>query len=180
MLPLLVVVSLLFSSLSLAAAPPPRRDPIHIPVLRRRHVRRGSPVDVNHYAGVAAGLRNKYNFGRSVSRRAQTAGIAITNQVRRMSGVARPRFITHQRVPIQATLRQSVSVLRKLVVVQSVAVRRLTQRFRSGPNPSILSSTRVHRTCGLPVQTALPVIRAPLSWTRQSQAPSRLEMNASP
>jgi hypothetical protein len=69
-----IVVSLLFSSFSVAAAPPSRRDPIQIPVFRRSHVLRGGRVDLNGYARVAAGLRRKYKYGSSVSRRAQNDG----------------------------------------------------------------------------------------------------------
>jgi hypothetical protein len=84
MLRSILVSLLLFSSLSAAAAPPPRRDPIHIPMSRRRNARRGdSPVDLDHYVNAANALRQKYNIGSPMSRRAaQTAAIPITNQVR--------------------------------------------------------------------------------------------------
>ncbi|KAI0250106.1 aspartic peptidase domain-containing protein [Lactifluus subvellereus] len=82
MLPSIVVSLLLFPSLSVAAAPPPpRRDPLHIPVLRRRHVPRDGDAVLDHYANMAAALRGKYNYGPSpMSRRAQTTDISVTNQ----------------------------------------------------------------------------------------------------
>jgi hypothetical protein len=64
-----VVFSLLFSSFSVAAAPPLRRGPIHIPVLRRNY---GDKGDVSRYARVAANLRRKYKFRSSLSRRGQS------------------------------------------------------------------------------------------------------------
>ncbi|KAI0250122.1 aspartic peptidase domain-containing protein [Lactifluus subvellereus] len=80
-----IVVSLLFfPSLSVAAAsPPPRREPLHIPVLRRRHEPRDGDAVLDHYANLAANLRGKYNYGPPVSRRARaktsTVDITITN-----------------------------------------------------------------------------------------------------
>jgi hypothetical protein len=114
----IVASLLLFSSLSLAAAPPLlKRDPIHIPLIRRRHghERRDGLVDLHKYAGILTNLRVKYGYGHnsSVSRRAD---IPLTNQVRRMSGMAQHRFITYTnkyRPQIQATLCQSVAALRK-------------------------------------------------------------------
>jgi hypothetical protein len=91
---------LLCFSVFVAAAPPLRRDPrdpIHIPVVRRRHERlgRGDPVDLSLYAKVATNLQTKYHGDRpSVSRRATAADISLTNEVRLRSGVTRPRFIT--------------------------------------------------------------------------------------
>ena len=63
---------------------PPRRDPLHIPVIRRNNVpRRGGEVDVDYYSGVIAGLRKKYKFDSpKASRQAQTVDINIINQVR--------------------------------------------------------------------------------------------------
>ncbi|KAI0250118.1 aspartic peptidase domain-containing protein [Lactifluus subvellereus] len=75
-----IVVSFLLPSLSVAAGSPPgppRRDPLHIPVLRRRHVPRDGDAILDHYANLAAGLRGKYNYDRRVSRRDD---ISITNQ----------------------------------------------------------------------------------------------------
>jgi Eukaryotic aspartyl protease len=89
----IVVFLVLFSSFSAAAAPPLRRDPIHIPVLRR-----------------------KYKYRSSMSRRGQTQDSGITDHVRHMSGMVRPRFITHKdnnRNKIRATLQQSVLAPRK-------------------------------------------------------------------
>ncbi|KAI0250116.1 aspartic peptidase domain-containing protein [Lactifluus subvellereus] len=77
----IVVSFLLFPSQSVAAGsppgPPPRRDPLHIPVLRRRHVPRDRDAILDHYANLAAGLRGKYNYDSPVSRRDD---ISITNQ----------------------------------------------------------------------------------------------------
>ena len=72
-----------FIPLSLTLAPP-RRDPLHIPVIRRNHApRRGGEVDVDYYSGVVAGLRAKYKYDSPKAlRRAQTSDLAITNQVR--------------------------------------------------------------------------------------------------
>ncbi|KAI0301043.1 aspartic peptidase domain-containing protein [Multifurca ochricompacta] len=78
MLPSIIISLALFTSLSIAAAPP-RREPLHIPVLRRRHVARGQEADLVHYASVSAGLKDKYNFS-PLSRRAQTTDVGITNQ----------------------------------------------------------------------------------------------------
>ena len=112
----IVISSLLLCSLSVAVAPPLRRDPIHMPMTRRRHVRRGKLVDLDHYARVATRLRARYKQDLSVSRRAE-ADFSLTNQVRLISGVARPRFFisntNNNRIWISATLFQSVSVLRK-------------------------------------------------------------------
>jgi cathepsin D len=91
----IIIPLLLFPSLLVAAAsPPPRRDPVHIPVLRRRHVRSGGEADLGHYANLAASLRRKYKYGPPVSRRAQTADINMTNQVSCISDIARPHFLT--------------------------------------------------------------------------------------
>jgi hypothetical protein len=86
------LLSLISSFLSVAAAQLQGRDPIHIPVLRRRHVRHRDQADLHHYAKLAAGLRDKYNYGPSVSRRAQTTDFILTDQVRRVTDVARPRL----------------------------------------------------------------------------------------
>lgn len=80
MLPSILFALSVFVPLSLAAVPA-RRDPLHIPVIRRRHARRGEEADVIHYSAVSAGLRHKYNFDSlGTSRRAQTTDIGITNQ----------------------------------------------------------------------------------------------------
>jgi hypothetical protein len=81
MLPSIILSLFLFSALSGAAAPPSPRDPIHIPVLRRRHVRRDGSVP-DHYTQAAARLRKKYGYNLPVSRRAQTVDMALTDQVR--------------------------------------------------------------------------------------------------
>jgi Eukaryotic aspartyl protease len=73
-------------------------------------------VDVSRYTKMAAGLRLKYKYSSSLSRRGQTQDFDLTDQVRHMSGMARPRFITHKynnRIKMEATLQQSVSALRK-------------------------------------------------------------------
>ncbi|KAI0293237.1 aspartic peptidase domain-containing protein [Russula brevipes] len=80
MLPSILFTLLLFVSLSVGAAPPPRRDPFHIPVFRRRNVRRGD-ADLSHYIHASERLRGKYGFTkRDLSGRAQKADIGITNQ----------------------------------------------------------------------------------------------------
>jgi len=83
MLPSIIFVLALSLPFSLAAVPPRRGEPLHIPLLRRRsNVRRDDGVDLDHYAAVSSGLREKYGFGlSSPSRRAQTTDIGITNQV---------------------------------------------------------------------------------------------------
>jgi hypothetical protein len=91
-----VIFLLLFSSFSVAATPRLRRDPIHIPLLRRNYIRRGNKGDVSRYARVAAGLRRKYKYGSSLSRRGQSQDFDLTDDVRHMSGIPRPRFITHK------------------------------------------------------------------------------------
>ena len=108
----IVVFLVLFSSFSAAAVPPLRRDPIHIPVLRRNYIRRGDKVA----AGLLRKYRKKRKHSSSLSRRGQTQDFDLTDQVRHMSGMARPRFITHKynnRIKMEATLQQSVSALRK-------------------------------------------------------------------
>jgi cathepsin D len=80
MLPSILFALSFFAPLSLAIVPP-RSAPLHIPVKRRYHVPRGGEANLDHYSTVSAGLRNKYNFNsEGPSRRAQTAGIGITNQ----------------------------------------------------------------------------------------------------
>ncbi|KAI9437532.1 acid protease [Lactarius indigo] len=80
MLPSILFALSFFAPLSLAVVPP-RRDPLHIPVIRRNHARRGEEADTAHYSAVLAGLRHKYNYDSpGVSRRAQTTDIGITNQ----------------------------------------------------------------------------------------------------
>jgi cathepsin D len=82
MLPSILFALSFFAPLTLAIVPP-RSVPIHVPVKRRYHVPRDGKADLQHYSTVSAGLRNKYNFSSGGhSRRAQTAGIGITNQVR--------------------------------------------------------------------------------------------------
>ncbi|KAI9447160.1 acid protease [Russula earlei] len=69
---------LLFSSV--AAVPPQRRDPLHIPFFRR-NVKRSSSDIVDRYAAASQHLREKYGYGSSPpSRRASTTDIGITNQ----------------------------------------------------------------------------------------------------
>ncbi|KAH8995236.1 acid protease [Lactarius hatsudake] len=80
MLPSIFFALSFFAPLSLAVVPP-RRDPLHIPVTRRNHARRGEEADTAHYSAVLAGLRHKYNYDSpGASRRAQTTDIGITNQ----------------------------------------------------------------------------------------------------
>jgi hypothetical protein len=88
----IVISLLLLCSLSEAAAPRLRRDPIHMPMTRRRHVRRGDSLDLDYYTKAATSLRARYRYDRSVSPR-DTEDIALINLVGLMSGVARPHFI---------------------------------------------------------------------------------------
>ena len=85
----MILSSLLFAlsffiPLSLALTTP-RRDPLHIPVIRRNDApRRGGEVDVDYYSSVVAGLRRQYKYDSpKPSRRGLTSDIDITNQVRR-------------------------------------------------------------------------------------------------
>lgn len=84
MLPSIIFLLALSIPFSVAAVPSKRDEPLHIPLIRRRsNVRRDDGVDLDHYASVAGGLREKYNLAsRSPSRRAQTTDVGITNQVR--------------------------------------------------------------------------------------------------
>ncbi len=85
MLPSIIFAIALFLPFSVAAVPPRRDEPLHIPILRRRsNVRRQDAADTDYYAAVSSGLRGKYGIGSSssLSRRAQTTDIGITNQVR--------------------------------------------------------------------------------------------------
>ncbi|KAH9053219.1 acid protease [Lactarius vividus] len=80
MLPSILFALSFFGPLSLAVVPP-RRDPLHIPVTRRNHARRGEEADTAHYSAVLAGLRHKYKYDSpGPSRRAQTTDLGITNQ----------------------------------------------------------------------------------------------------
>ncbi|KAH9035382.1 acid protease [Lactarius pseudohatsudake] len=80
MLPSILFALSFFGPLSLAVVPP-RRDLLHIPVIRRNHARRGEEADTAHYSAVLAGLRHKYGYDSpGASRRAQTTDIGITNQ----------------------------------------------------------------------------------------------------
>jgi len=80
MLPSILFALSLFIPFSLAILPP-RSAPLHLPMKRRYHVRRGDEADLQHFSAVSAGLRKKYNFDSGKpSRRAQTAGISLTDQ----------------------------------------------------------------------------------------------------
>ena len=172
---------LLFPLFSVAAASPPlRRDPLHIPVLRRRHVRSGGEVDLRHYANLATSLRSKYNCGPPVFRRAQTADISITNQASYIwSGSARPHFLTRTTKDLDSLYFVPVSVGTPYELSLRMSFHNLIRCLRSGPKLWTSPSTRVHQRCGLPPPTALPGVRAPQSWTLQSRALSSLEMNVS-
>ena len=87
MLPSSIITLALTFSLSLAAAPPRPRDPLHIPVVRRRSPRRDPQANLDHFAAVSKALKNKYNqSGPSTpSRRGSTTDISIINQVRFLS-----------------------------------------------------------------------------------------------
>ncbi len=125
MLPSIIFFLALSFPFSVAAVPPRRDEPLHIPLIRRRsNVRRQSDgVDLDHYAAVVSGLRDKYGLGSSSpSRRAQTTDIGITNQVRLSSttdsGVRlTPFFNNTTRAPIQVTLPKSASALRECQIL---------------------------------------------------------------
>jgi aspartyl protease len=118
MLPSIIFAIALSLPFSVAAVPPRRGEPLHIPILRRRsNVRRQDPVDTDHYAAVSSGLRGKYRIGSSssLSRRGQTTDIGITNQVRLFYirlWYSRLTCVT-QRARIQATLPKLASALRE-------------------------------------------------------------------
>jgi len=81
MLPSIIFVLALSLPFSVAAVPPRRDEPLHIPLIRRRSNVRRQGVDLDHYAAVSSNLRGKYGIGSSSpSRRAQTTDIGITNQ----------------------------------------------------------------------------------------------------
>jgi hypothetical protein len=83
MLPSIIFVLALSLPFSVAAVPPRRDEPLHIPLIRRRSNVRRQGVDLDHYAALSSNLRGKYGIGSSSpSRRAQTTDIGITNQVR--------------------------------------------------------------------------------------------------
>ncbi len=82
MLPSIIFALALFVSYSVAAVPPRRREPLHIPVLRRQNVRRSGTADLDRVAASAQATKQKFGItSSSLSRRAQTADIGITNQV---------------------------------------------------------------------------------------------------
>lgn len=121
MLPSIIFVLALSFPFSVAAVPPRRGEPLHIPLIRRRsNVRRESdPVDLDYYAAVSSNMRQKYGFGSSSpSRRAQTTDVGITNQVRLSSITDSAVRLTLSinnttRAPIQVTLPKSASALRE-------------------------------------------------------------------
>ena len=83
LLPSILLALSFFAPLSLAIVPPPRSEPLHLPVKRRYHTPRGGELNTAHYSAVSAGLRHKYQWdSTSHSRRAQTAAIPITDLVR--------------------------------------------------------------------------------------------------
>jgi len=55
-------------------------EPFHIPLVRKR-----SPTSVDEYAGAADALRSKYHYHSSTTKRQNTAGIPVINQVRLFS-----------------------------------------------------------------------------------------------
>lgn len=82
MLPSIFLSLALFVLDAAAAAPPQRREPLHIPVVRRHSARRGGKADMDRFAAAAHRLKGKYGYPRSaVSRRATTTDVGITNQV---------------------------------------------------------------------------------------------------
>jgi hypothetical protein len=88
MLPSIIFALALSLPLSVAAVPPRRDEPLHIPLIRRRNHERRVDADVDRYAAVSSGLRDKYGMGSSSpERRAQTTDIGITNQVRSSSAI---------------------------------------------------------------------------------------------
>jgi hypothetical protein len=121
MLSSIIFVLALSFPFSVAAVPPRRDEPLHIPLIRRRsNVRRESDrVDLDYYAAVSSSMRQKYGFGSSSpSRRAQSTDVGITNQVRLPSttdsGVRlTPSINNTTRAPIQVTLPKSASALRE-------------------------------------------------------------------
>jgi hypothetical protein len=83
MLPSIILALALFLSSSVAAVPPRRDEPLHIPLIRRRGNERRQDADVDRYAAVSSNLKSKYGYGSpSPERRAQTTDTGITNQVR--------------------------------------------------------------------------------------------------
>ena len=121
MLPSIIFILALSFPFSVAAVPPRRDEPLHIPLIRRRsNVRRDSDgADLDHYAALSSGMRGKYGFeSRSPSRRAQTTDVGITNQVRLSSTTDSSIRLTvvinnTTRGPIQVTLPKSASALRE-------------------------------------------------------------------
>lgn len=81
MLPSIIFPLALFVSYSVAAAPPRHREPLHIPVLRRQNARRSGTADLDRIAASAQATKDKFRLtSSSLSRRAQTTDIGITNQ----------------------------------------------------------------------------------------------------
>lgn len=91
MLSSIIFILALSFPFSVAAVPPRRDEPLHIPLIRRRSNVRRENVDLYYYAGVASNMRAKYNIAPgSPSRRAQTTDMGLTNQVR-LSSATDPR-----------------------------------------------------------------------------------------
>jgi len=81
MLSSIIFVLTLSLPFSVAAVPPRRDEPLHIPLIRRRSNVRSEDADLDRYAAAASNLREKYGIGSSSpSRRGQTTDIGITNQ----------------------------------------------------------------------------------------------------
>ncbi|KAH9961535.1 aspartic peptidase domain-containing protein [Russula dissimulans] len=78
MLPSIILALPLLVLSSVAAVPPVRRDPIHVPFLRRSVRHDG---DLSRYAAAADHTRKKFGYSiSSPSRRASSADVGLTNQ----------------------------------------------------------------------------------------------------
>lgn len=175
MLPSIIFALALSFPFSVAAVPPRRDDPLHIPLIRRRsNVRRDSDgVDLDHYAAVSNALRQKYGIGSSSpSRRAQTTDLGITNQVRLSSSTdsgihLTPSIYNATRAPIRVTLPKSASAPRECEILrESRCFCPLTYCVSisilfTEPRNSISSSTRVPQICGLLPKAAPAAVRTP-------------------
>lgn len=96
MLPSIIFAIALSIPFSVAAVPPRRSEPLHIPLIRRRsNLRRDDSADLDRYAAMSDLLKGKYGMSDpSLSRRAQTTDIGTTNQVR-LSSTFIPESISH-------------------------------------------------------------------------------------
>ena len=172
MLPSIIFVLALSLPISVLAVSLWRDDePLHIPLVRRRNVRRNDRAVLDHYVATSNGLRAKYGIGQppigSSSRRAQTGDVGITNQVRLPSTTdssVRLTILTQQgrgyKLLYPSQRRLSVSA-KPYQNVFALPTHLCFSVLFSEPRNSISSLTQVPQICGLPPPAAPAAVRTP-------------------